>query len=180
MRILFFLIVVLLSVLWLYISFYFFKLDNIELVYSKAYDNMFFEFIFFVWFFVFGFFLWRFFSFTKKDEVIIKKQKIKKVEKKEYNDEVDNADENLKIIEWIGPKVEKLLKLNWINSLKDLSITGYDELKLILERAWDNFKIINPRSWPYQAELAINKEWGKLKEYQDFLIWWVDMKKIKK
>jgi hypothetical protein len=72
------------------------------------------------------------------------------------------------------------LELNNINNLKELSETWYDELKSILERAWDNFKIINPRSWPYQAELASSKQWGKLKEYQDFLIWGVDPDEQKK
>jgi hypothetical protein len=54
--------------------------------------------------------------------------------------------------------------------LKELSESGYEELKYMLNWAGDNYKIINPRTWPYQAELAVNKHWGKLKDYQDFLI----------
>jgi hypothetical protein len=36
---------------------------------------------------------------------------------------------------------------------------GYEEIKIILEKTGDNFKIINPRTWPYQAELAHSKKW---------------------
>ena len=174
MRTWFFVIVSLLGVLWLYLSFHFFKLDDANMMNSKPYDNMFFEAIFFVWLFVFWFYLGRFFSFrnTKnkdQNEVNIEKGIVIKSEKEE-----ETQEDNLKIFEWIWPKVEQLLKLNWIKTIKDLSESGYDELKMILERAWDNFKIINPRSWPYQAELAVKKEWGKLKEYQDFLVWGID------
>ena len=190
MRTLFFVIVAVLSIIWLYISFHFFKLDNSQMIYSKAYDNIFFEAIFFVWLFVFGFYLWRFFCFWsgKKNIKNIKKENNRekkdekfliKKEKTDKQEELNNED-NLKIIEWIWPKVEELLKLNWIKTLQKLSESSYDELKMILERAWDNFKIINPRTWPYQAELATKKQWGKLKEYQDFLVWWVDPKEFSK
>ena len=179
MRTLFFSIVALLSILWIYLSFHFFKLDNDNMAYSIAYDNIFYEAIFFIGLFVFGFFLGRYFWFSPDNSenfsIFGKKEKTNFIE-----EESEEENENLKIIEWIWPKVEQLLKLNSINTIKQLSETGYDELKIILERAWDNFKIINPRSWPYQAELATKKEWWKLKEYQDFLVWGVDKSEFNK
>ncbi len=174
MRTVSFVFVGLLSVLWLYLSFYFFKLDTQFVVY----ENILFEAIFFIWIFSFGIFLWRFFAFN--NEVIKKTVKKKKSKIKKIKEELEEDSDNLKIIEGIWPKVEKLLKLNWVNTIKELSISGYDELKMILERAWDNFKIINPRSWPYQAELATKKQWGKLKEYQDFLVWGIDKSEFNK
>jgi len=174
MRTIFFILVSLLAILWLYLSFYFFWLDNLESVYNINYDNNYFESIFFVGLLLFWFFVWRFFPFWDN---VVKNDKIKSVKKEKQRVE---RNDNLKVVEGIGPKIEKLLKLNNINDLEELSETWYDELKLILERAWDNFKIINPRSWPYQAELASSKQWGKLKEYQDFLIWGVDPDEQKK
>lgn len=178
MKPLFFIILSLLSLLWLYLSFHFFGLDpNKMLGYNEVFSNILFEIIFFVWIFVFGFFLWRYFWFNIK----IEKKVIKKERKNPSNIFDQKSDnDNLKIIEWVWPKIEKLLKLNWINTLKDLSESGYEEIKIILERAGDNFKIVNPRSWPYQAELADTKEWNKLKEYQDFLVWGVNPEEFKK
>jgi len=184
MKTFFFIIVILLSVLWIYLSFNFFKLDNEKMVYSINYNNNYFEAIFFMGLFVFWFFLWRFFGFwskIKENNNEIQSFFISDEVNEEQNKKIEETnDDNLKIIEWIWPKVEQLLKLNWINSIKDLSDSWYDELKMILERAWDNFKIINPKSWPYQAELADKKQWGKLKEYQDFLVWGVDPSEFNK
>jgi len=173
MKTLFFIVLSLLSILWIYLSFHFFKLDV-----NNNYSSNFFESIFFLWLFVFWFFLWRFFAFDEnknKSTIFIEEEDNEILEEKNKTEE-----ENLKIIEWIGPKVEELLKLNGIKDIKQLSVSNYDDLKMILERAWDNFKIINPRSWPYQAELAYKKEWGKLKEYQDFLIWGIDPNEFNK
>lgn len=178
MRIIFFIIVLLLSLFWIFLSFYFFDLDNIWDISSKGIYSLFFESIFFVWLFVFWFFLWRFFPFFESNKVknskavdkVINENKIKKTSVK-VQDYLE--DDNLKIIEWIGPKVEDLLKQNWIKNMGDLSKSSYDEIKSILDNAGDNYKIINPRNWSYQAELAVKKEWWRLKEYQEFLKIWV-------
>jgi hypothetical protein len=172
-----FIIINILAILWLYLSFYFFSLDNWELFYSEGY-NIFFESIFFIGLLLFWFFIWRFFPFLYNvRNSLVENNKIKFV-KKEKQKIGENDD--LKVIDWIGPKIEMLLKLNNIDDLGKLSETWYDELKWILNRAWDNFKIINPKSWPYQSELASSKQWGKLREYQDFLIWGVDPDEQKK
>ena len=177
MRTFFFIIVNTLAILWLYISFYFVSLDNLEVSYSISYKT-FFELIFFMGLLLFWFFIWRFFPFWYNVKTsIVENNKIKFVKKEKQKIE---RNDNLKVVDWIGPKVEMLLKLNYISNLEELSRTWYDDLKWILNRAWDNFKIINPKTWPYQWELASNKQWEKLKEYQDFLTWWVDLNEVKK
>ncbi len=45
-----------------------------------------------------------------------------------------------------------------------------EEIKPILEAAGNQFKMHDPKSWPYQAELANKGEWERLKEYQNLLI----------
>ncbi len=139
-------------------------------------NSILYEIIFFVGIIVFGFFMGRFFCFS---ENIKKWQKIFFTKNKEKSEEEKN-DNNLKIIEWIWSKIEDLLKLNWITNIKELSDSSYDEIKIILEKTWEEFRVINLRSWPYQAELAHTKQWGKLREYQDFLIWWLSKSEFNK
>lgn len=69
-------------------------------------------------------------------------------------------DDNLQIIEGIGPKVEALLKSNGISNWKTLANTSVDQLKGILGDA--DLPMINPSSWPQQAELAFNGKWADL------------------
>lgn len=78
--------------------------------------------------------------------------------------------DDLKAIEGIGPKVEKLLKENGIEGWESLSNTTVDKLQEILDSAGDRFKLANPMTWPTQATLAYNREWNELKKLQDRLI----------
>lgn len=77
---------------------------------------------------------------------------------------------SLQIIEGIGPSLEGVLQKAGINNLEMLANTSRDDLKLILDKAGDRFRIHEPRSWPHQAELARKGEMEKLKEYQEFLM----------
>jgi predicted flap endonuclease-1-like 5' DNA nuclease len=77
---------------------------------------------------------------------------------------------DLKIVEGIGPKIEKLLKDAGINSLAELGETSEARLREILAKAGERYRIHDPSSWPAQAALAAQGEWEKLKEYQDFLV----------
>lgn len=190
MRIFFFLLTSFLSIFFLYYSFKYLEFDK-NLV-TGVYNSNLFESIFFISIFVLWFYLGRFFCFKSKknnEEITFEnidfkkennnftensKNNIIKEKKEDSYFSFDFDEDNLKIIEWIWPKVEEVLKNNNIKTLKDLSESGYEELKFILNWAWDNYKIINPRTWPYQAELAVNKQWDKLKDYQDFLIWWIE------
>ncbi|HKK77773.1 MAG TPA: helix-hairpin-helix domain-containing protein [Saprospiraceae bacterium] len=75
--------------------------------------------------------------------------------------------DNLQVVEGIGPKVEKTLKKNKINTLSDLAGAKVEDLSAIL--AANKMQMMKPESWPRQAELAKNNQWAELIEYQKFL-----------
>jgi predicted flap endonuclease-1-like 5' DNA nuclease len=77
--------------------------------------------------------------------------------------------DDLKVVEGIGPKIEVLLKENGISNWKDLAEAPLDTLKSILSNAGDAYKLAKPDTWAEQAQMAVNGEWKKLEEYQDFL-----------
>lgn len=78
--------------------------------------------------------------------------------------------DNLKVVEWIWPKIEKLLNKADIYSFKDLANANPKNLKSILDDAGSMFQMHNPKTWPDQAKLAADGHWGELKEYQDLLV----------
>ncbi len=78
--------------------------------------------------------------------------------------------DNFKKIEGIGPKIETALHTAGIKTYADLRASDTETLKAILAAASPSFKMHDPETWPYQADLAYNKNWEKLKEYQDFLM----------
>jgi predicted flap endonuclease-1-like 5' DNA nuclease/cell division protein FtsL len=78
-------------------------------------------------------------------------------------------EEDLKIIEGIGPKIEQLLKEADIISLQQLAEAEIGNLRDILDAAGDRYRMHDPGTWPAQARLAANKEWELLEEYQEEL-----------
>lgn len=76
-------------------------------------------------------------------------------------------DDNLQIIEGIGPKIEQLLKDNGVNNLEELSTTEVDRLKDILAIGGARYQMHDPASWPMQAGMATRGEMDELKEWQD-------------
>ncbi|MBP8066459.1 MAG: hypothetical protein KAY31_03190 [Flavobacterium sp.] len=76
---------------------------------------------------------------------------------------------DLKIIEGIGPKIEELFKSSGIMSWKRLSETSVDRCNEILMKAGDRFAFHNPTTWPRQARLAYEGKWRDLKVWQDSL-----------
>lgn len=82
----------------------------------------------------------------------------------------DDHVDDLKKLEGVGPKIEKLLNEAGIKSYAKLATMDRDALKAILDAGGSQFKLHEPKSWPYQAELAAKQNWQRLKEYQDFLI----------
>jgi len=69
---------------------------------------------------------------------------------------------NLQIIEGIGPAMEKVLHDNGIQTWKDLAQTSPDQLRSILEKYGSKYRIIDPSSWPQQAALAAEGKWDEL------------------
>ena len=80
-----------------------------------------------------------------------------------------STQDDLKIIEGIGPKIEKILNAANIKTWQQLAKTPVKELKKILEKAGKPFQLHDPSSWPEQAHLADTQQWDRLKELQDYL-----------
>ncbi len=76
---------------------------------------------------------------------------------------------DLKTVEGIGPKIEKLLKDHGIPDLKALSLTEDKRLREILFEAGSRYRMHDPTTWPEQATLAVNGDWDALKDLQDRL-----------
>lgn len=76
---------------------------------------------------------------------------------------------DLKIVEGIGPKISELLNNNGIKSWKELSETSVEKIQEILDSQGSKFKLANPGSWPKQAGLAAAGKWTELAKLQDEL-----------
>ena len=79
------------------------------------------------------------------------------------------AQDDLKAIEGIGPKIEQLLHNAGIKTWKELAQTSVSRIQEILKAAGPRFALADPGSWPKQSELASDSKWEELQEYQDFL-----------
>ena len=76
---------------------------------------------------------------------------------------------DLKVIEGIGPKIEKILHDGGVNDWAKLAITEVSAIKKMLEAAGGRYRLAVPDTWPKQARLAADGKWTELKEYQDRL-----------
>jgi len=79
------------------------------------------------------------------------------------------SEDNLQIVEGIGPKIEEVLKAADIETWKILSGATEAQLRTILTDQNPNYRIHNPKSWPQQAQLASEGKWDELIEFQKFL-----------
>ncbi|MFK7810449.1 MAG: carbohydrate-binding module family 20 domain-containing protein [Saprospiraceae bacterium] len=77
--------------------------------------------------------------------------------------------DNLKKVEGIGPKIEKMFNEAGITTFSILSKTKVTALKAILKAAGPRYTMHNPTSWPAQAKMAANGDWDKLSKWQDEL-----------
>ena len=79
------------------------------------------------------------------------------------------AQDDLKIVEGIGPKIEGLFNAEGIATWRQLSETSTDRMSEILKTAGDRYALANPGTWAQQAGLAADGRWVELKELQDNL-----------
>ena len=71
--------------------------------------------------------------------------------------------DNLQIVEGIGPKMNEVLSEHGVRTWEDLGDKTNEELRAILDKAnAKRYRIIDPSSWPQQAKLASQGEWEKL------------------
>lgn len=78
--------------------------------------------------------------------------------------------DDLKIVEGIGPKIEALFNDAGIKTWRDLSETSTEKLQSILDAGGENYAIHNPSTWAKQALFAYQGKWQELKEWQENLI----------
>ena len=79
------------------------------------------------------------------------------------------AADDLKKIEGIGPKIEKLFNEAGINTFDALAKAKKKTLTDILAAAGPRFRMHDPATWAKQAKLAAKGDWDKLNKLQDEL-----------
>ncbi|MFN7983180.1 MAG: helix-hairpin-helix domain-containing protein [Vicinamibacterales bacterium] len=79
------------------------------------------------------------------------------------------GEDNLEIIEGIGPKIADLLRGAGITTFRTLSETSPETIRGILDKAGPHFRIADPGTWPEQADLAARNRWSSLRTLQDIL-----------
>ncbi|QLG45519.1 hypothetical protein [Costertonia aggregata] len=75
--------------------------------------------------------------------------------------------DDLKIVEGIGPKIEGMFKDAGIKTWKALSEASVAECQKVLDGGGDRYKIHDPSSWPMQAKMAYEGKWKDLVKWQD-------------
>lgn len=79
------------------------------------------------------------------------------------------VENDLKIVEGIGPKIEALFHSAGILTWKALSELSTDQCQAILDKGGERYRIHDPETWPKQCELAYLGKWQELKDWQDNL-----------
>ncbi|NJB36929.1 hypothetical protein [Croceivirga sp. JEA036] len=75
--------------------------------------------------------------------------------------------DDLKIVEGIGPKIEGLFHNFGIKTWKELSETPIEKCQEVLNSGGERYRIHNPGSWPLQAKMAYEGKWIELVKWQD-------------
>ena len=76
---------------------------------------------------------------------------------------------DLTVVEGIGPKIQELFHKNNIRTWKSLSNCSIQKCQSILDAAGEAYRVHNPGTWPKQARMAYEGKWEKLLKWQDEL-----------
>lgn len=77
--------------------------------------------------------------------------------------------DDLKVIEGIGPKIEDLLHTAGIKTWSDLASAPIETVQAVLDEAGPRYRMHDPATWAKQAALAATGDWESLETYQDQL-----------
>ncbi len=77
--------------------------------------------------------------------------------------------DDLKVVEGIGPKIEQLFHNFDIKTWAALGSTSVEKCQEVLNSGGKRYEIHKPGTWPEQAKLASEGKWQKLKTWQDSL-----------
>lgn len=80
-----------------------------------------------------------------------------------------NLQDDLTVVEGIGPKIQMLLNQYGVRTYRQLADTPVERLREILSTAGPQLAMHDPGTWPSQANLAANDQWDALKSIQGFL-----------
>ena len=78
-------------------------------------------------------------------------------------------DDDLQVIEGIGPAISQVFHDANIRTYKVLAVTDEAALKAILKTAGPQFQMADPGTWPEQAALAAEGKWKALEAWQERL-----------
>jgi predicted flap endonuclease-1-like 5' DNA nuclease len=84
------------------------------------------------------------------------------------------GDDDIIVIEGIGPKIAELFKANGVSTFAQIAKMSVPEMTSILDQGGSRFKLANPGSWAQQAKLAVENRWPELKVLQDKLYAGID------
>jgi predicted flap endonuclease-1-like 5' DNA nuclease len=79
------------------------------------------------------------------------------------------GNDDLEIIEGIGPKIAGLFRDSGTRTFAQLAALSLADMHKVLENGGSRFKLANPGSWAQQARLCHENRWSELKTLQDGL-----------
>ncbi|MEO8588592.1 MAG: helix-hairpin-helix domain-containing protein [Flavobacteriales bacterium] len=74
--------------------------------------------------------------------------------------------DDLKIVEGIGPKIAEQLNKHGLKTWADIAATKPTQLKKVLDEAGDRFHLHDPSNWPEQCRMMVENRWDELRKYQ--------------
>lgn len=77
--------------------------------------------------------------------------------------------DDLKIVEGIGPKIEGLFHNFDIKTWKALGEASVEKCQEVLNSGGERYRIHKPDTWPQQAKMAYEGKWAELLKWQDEL-----------
>ncbi|RMA66122.1 hypothetical protein [Ulvibacter antarcticus] len=77
--------------------------------------------------------------------------------------------DDLTLVEGIGPKISQLFHNHNVTAWKGLSETSVARCQEILDTGGERYTVHNPGTWPRQAKMAYEGKWKELKDWQDIL-----------
>ena len=76
---------------------------------------------------------------------------------------------DLRIVEGIGPKIEKLMNEDGIRTWKGLADASKERLQKILDAAGNRYAMHDPGTWSRQSALLVDGKWKEFKQLTDEL-----------
>lgn len=80
------------------------------------------------------------------------------------------AQDDLKIVEGIGPVIEGILRKSGIDTWEKLAGSDAENIRSVLATEGQRFRVHDPGTWPQQAGLAFKGKWEELRQLQDGLL----------